>query len=111
MVDVPDQMGRAYSVKGGTQRRPVVIFYNILDLAGINARILFKECSSSRNARWTVLQQLAEELRAEHKEGKGAAAVGTRWAAAEATTAAAAGMDTEAVPVLKTCKQNQTSYT
>ena len=25
------------------QRRPVAVFYNILDLAGINARILFKE--------------------------------------------------------------------
>ena len=36
-----DQMARAYSVKGGVEdgRWPC----NILDLAGINARILFKE--------------------------------------------------------------------
>ena len=39
-VDVPDQMARAYSVRG---RWPVVVFYNILDLPGINACILFKE--------------------------------------------------------------------
>ena len=31
-------------------------------------------------------------------EGKGAAAVGIRWATAEATTAVAAETDTEAVP-------------
>ena len=30
-VDVPDQMARAYSVRG---RWPVAVFYNILDLAG-----------------------------------------------------------------------------
>ena len=41
-------------------------------------------------------------------EGKGAAAGGTSWAAAEPTTAAAADTDTEAVPVRKSCKRNQT---
>ena len=52
------------------------------------------------------------KLRAEYNEGKRAAAVATRWAAAEATTAAtseAAGMETEAVLVRKSCKRNQTS--
>ena len=93
-VDIPDQMMRAYSVK--------VVVYNILDLAGINARILFKECTSSRRARREVLQQLAEELRAEYIEGKGTVAVGTRWAAVEAPTAAA-DTDMEAVLVQKSC--------
>ena len=72
-VDVLDQMARAYSVKGGTQRWPVAVFYNILDLAGINAHILFKECISSKIARRKFLQQLAEELRAEYIEAKRAA--------------------------------------
>ena len=40
-VDILDQW--AYSFKGGMRRWPVAVFYNILDLAGINARILFKE--------------------------------------------------------------------
>ena len=39
--------------------------------------------TSSRRAQRKVLQQLAEELRAEYMEGKAAAAVGTRWAAAK----------------------------
>ena len=67
---------------------------------------------SSRRAQRKVLQQLAEELRAEYMEGKGVTPVGTRWPAAEATTtaaAAAADTETEAVPVQKSCKRNQTS--
>ena len=92
----------------------VAVFYNILNLPGINARILFKECTSSRRARRKSLQQLAEELRAEYMEEKGASAVATRWAAeeaAEATTAAAAGTEMETVPVRTSCKWDQTSDT
>ena len=56
--------------------------------------------TSSRRARRKVLQQLAEEVRAEYMEGKEAAAGGTRWVAEEAT-AAAADTQTEAVLVPK----------
>ena len=42
-VDVADQMVSQYSVKTGTRRWPVAIFYNILDLAGINAFVLYKK--------------------------------------------------------------------
>ena len=42
-VDVADQMARQYSVKAGTRRWPVAVFYNILDLAGINAFVLNKK--------------------------------------------------------------------
>ena len=59
-VDVLDQIVRANSVKGGTHRWPVAVFYNILDLAGINAHILFRECTSSMIAQRKFLQQLAE---------------------------------------------------
>ena len=108
--DVPDQMARAYSVKDGKQRWPVAVFYNILDLAGIRGHIAFKECTSSRRAQRKFLQQLSEELRAEYIKGKGATAVGPMWTAAKAATAAAADMDTdtEAVPVRKSCKRNNT---
>ena len=34
-VDVLDQMARAYSVKGGTRRWPMVVFYNILNLGSV----------------------------------------------------------------------------
>ena len=36
-VDVADQMAKQYLFKAGTRRWPVAVFYNILDLAGINA--------------------------------------------------------------------------
>ena len=42
-ADVADQMARRYSVKAGTNRWPVAVFYNILDLACINAFVLCKE--------------------------------------------------------------------
>ena len=47
-VDVADQMARQYSAKAGTPRWPVAVFYNILDLAGINAFVyIYKtQCAS-----------------------------------------------------------------
>ncbi len=41
--DVLDQMARKYSVKAAVRLWPVHVFYNILDLAGINAWILYRE--------------------------------------------------------------------
>jgi hypothetical protein len=43
-VNVLDQMARLYSVKGGTCCWPVAVFYNMLDLAAINAHVLLKQC-------------------------------------------------------------------
>ena len=54
-----------------------------------------------------VLQQLAEELRAEYMEGKGAVAVGTRWAAMEATTAAAAAAAAAAAQNRRQCQSKR----
>ena len=69
-VDVFDQMARAYSVK--TSRRwPVKMFYNILDLAGINAWILFKEVTGSTITRRDFLLQLATELSDEYVTARG----------------------------------------
>ncbi|XP_036951566.1 activating transcription factor 7-interacting protein 1 isoform X2 [Acanthopagrus latus] len=109
-VDVLDQMARAYSVKGGTQRWPVAVFYNILDLAGINAHILFKECTSNKITRRKFLQQLAEELRAEHMEGKAAARQlaqgGPKW-----MQPMQQAQKRRQCQVRKGCKQNKTSDT
>lgn len=57
-VDVLDQMDRAYSVKGGTHRWTVALVYNILDLAGTNAHMLYKECTSSKIV-WRKFMQLS----------------------------------------------------
>ena len=42
-VDVADQMARQYSVKVDTCRCPVAVLYKILNLAGINAFVLYKK--------------------------------------------------------------------
>ena len=42
-VDVLDQMARKYTVKAGSRRWPVHVWYNILDLAAINSWILFRK--------------------------------------------------------------------
>ena len=42
-VDVVDEIARQYSVKAGSCWRPVAVFYNILDLAGINAFVCYKK--------------------------------------------------------------------
>lgn len=50
-VDVTDQMARKYSVKSKCQRWPLQEFFNILDLAGINAWILYKETTGEEISR------------------------------------------------------------
>lgn len=69
-VDALDHMAGAYTVKGGTCRWPVTVFNLILDLAGINSHIPYKECTSTKIARRKFMQQLAEKLRAEFMEGQ-----------------------------------------
>jgi hypothetical protein len=65
-VDVVDQMARKYSVKAGGRRWPVHVFYNILDLAAINAWILYKELTGNTVSRRNFILQLADELRLLH---------------------------------------------
>ncbi|KAJ4948759.1 hypothetical protein JOQ06_020282 [Pogonophryne albipinna] len=64
-------MARQYSVKGGTRRWPVAVFYNVLDLAAINAWVLYRSCMSQENIpRRDFMLQLAHELRAEWMASK-----------------------------------------
>ena len=62
-VDVADQMARQYSVKAGTRRWPVAVFYNILDLAGVNVFVLYKKRTGDKVSRRDFLYKLAIELR------------------------------------------------
>lgn len=43
VVDQTDQMARKCTTKSKPRRWPIQVFFDILDLAGINARILYKE--------------------------------------------------------------------
>ncbi|XP_034543026.1 activating transcription factor 7-interacting protein 1 isoform X2 [Notolabrus celidotus] len=64
-VDILDQMTRLYSVRTATRRWPVAVFYNLLDLAAVNAHVLFKACTSTPIPRRAFILMLAKELREE----------------------------------------------
>lgn len=74
-VDVTDQMARKYTVKAGSRRWPLQVFYNILDHAGINAWILYKETTGENISRKDFLFQLSEELAIDYKELTGRSTV------------------------------------
>lgn len=61
-------MARKYSVKSKSYRWPVQVFFNILDLAGINSWILYKEVTGQKISRQEFLLQLAEELAEDYHE-------------------------------------------
>ena len=70
-VDVVDQMTRKYIVNAASRRWPVQFFYNILDLAVINAHILYKLVTGSTISRRRYLLRLSEKLRSRFvEEGK-----------------------------------------
>ena len=55
-------MARKYTTKAASFRWPLQVFFNILDLAAINAWILYTECTGSKLSRKDFLFQLAKEL-------------------------------------------------
>ena len=61
-VEALDKMVNAYSTKTGSSYWAIHVFYNILDLAGINASILYKEITGLKINRRDFLLQLSEEL-------------------------------------------------
>ena len=65
-------MARQNTVKAGTQRWRVVVFYNILDLACINAYVFCKKKTVDAISRRNFMFQLASELREAHVQGKAA---------------------------------------
>ena len=69
-VDVLDQMGRKCTVNATSRRWPVHFFYNILDLAAINAHILYKLVATSKISPRRYFLRLSEELRSKFVEEK-----------------------------------------
>ena len=67
-VDVIDQMAHKYSVKAGSFPWPLQVFFDILDLAAINAWILYKECTRSKISSKEFIFCLAKELTGENKD-------------------------------------------
>ncbi|KAL7857267.1 hypothetical protein SRHO_G00161660 [Serrasalmus rhombeus] len=50
-VDIMDQKVRAYMVHAGTCQWPVVVFYNLLGLAAMNAHVLYTACTWSTESK------------------------------------------------------------
>ena len=67
-VDVLDQMARKYTANAASCRWPVQFFYNILDLAAINAHILHELVIGSKISRQRYLLWLSKELRSKFVE-------------------------------------------
>lgn len=67
-VDVTDQMARKYGVKSKCHRWSLQIFFNILDLAKINAWILYIVTTSEEISRQEFLFPLAEELGTDYQK-------------------------------------------
>ena len=61
-VDVIDQMARKYTIRTMTRRWPIHSFQNTLDLAAINAWILYKEINGIKISRRRFLLNLSEDL-------------------------------------------------
>lgn len=61
-VDAIDNMTKIYNVKCRSRRWPVVVFFNILNLAAINSWILFKSINKSKITRQTFIRSLIDEL-------------------------------------------------
>lgn len=62
-VDVADQMMKKYTVKAASRRWPVQVFYNILDMTGLNAWNIYKNVTGKKISRLNFLMELVEALR------------------------------------------------
>lgn len=57
-VDTVDQMRHKYSVRRGTKRWPLCVFYNMLDIAALNALVIWKE----KNPDWNKNKRFKRRL-------------------------------------------------
>ncbi|CAI5692276.1 unnamed protein product [Oreochromis niloticus] len=69
-VDVMDQMVREYTVRRGTRCWPVAVFYNMIDMAALNAHVLYQACTGTQERRVDFLVEFARELANSHMAGK-----------------------------------------
>ncbi|CAJ1079156.1 uncharacterized protein LOC109196619 [Xyrichtys novacula] len=69
-VDVMDQMVREYTVRTGTWRWPVAVFYNMIDMAALDAHVLYQACTGRKERRVDFLVELARELANSHVTAK-----------------------------------------
>ena len=67
-VDMLDSMCRQLSTKAGCRRWPLAVFYNILDLAGVNAWVIYRKATGENIQRRHFLLMLAQQLLKQNAE-------------------------------------------
>jgi len=70
-VDCADQMIETYSSKFATRRWPVALFCNLLDIAALNAYVLFEKLKmdgAGKEKRWLFIKRLGKGLCQELQE-------------------------------------------
>ena len=67
-VDTFDQMARLYSAKSPSRRWPLSVWGNILDIAAINAHILYTKSTGIRISRRNFILKVIESLRHQSQE-------------------------------------------
>lgn len=111
-VDVLDQMVKMYSVKAATRRWPVVVFYNMLDMAAVNAWVLYKKCLGLKTPRRDFILELVNQLRADHMRTKRPPLTGLVAAPASVPSPSSAGTaDTRRrqCQIRKNCAKNRST--
>jgi len=107
-VDVVDQMAKKYSVKMPCRRWPVHTVCNILDLAAINAWVLYKEVTGEKISRREFILTLAEELVTPNKEQRGRGPTAEENADVDLQNPKG---ERKKCQVKKECQRNKTRYT
>jgi hypothetical protein len=69
-VDALDQMARLYTVKGGTRCWPVIVFYNVFDMAASIVHVLYKQCLDKTVCKRVFIMDLACEFSENHMNDK-----------------------------------------
>lgn len=102
-VDILDEMARMYSVKPGCRRWPVHVFCNMLDMAAINAWIIYKEShpTHSNISRRKFLFDLVEEMTDNNTDAE----------MVEAFGASSSITSRKICQVRKSCKSNRATTT
>lgn len=61
-VDLVDQKIQKYNVARTTYRWPTVVFYNLINLSGINAHVIFNNNLNANTSRSDFLEKIGWEL-------------------------------------------------
>ena len=98
-------MACQYSVKAGTRRWPVAVFYNILDLACISALVLYQERSGDHISMRDYNFKLATELREDYLAERSARRSAPKQ---ESSRTKKKSLKWKQCQVAANCKQNKT---